>query len=66
MDDLVLRWPRPATTWFEAAPVGNGRLGAMVFGGAGRARFQVNDATVWSPRRDRRSGTGTTAGPGRC
>ncbi|WP_422771112.1 glycosyl hydrolase family 95 catalytic domain-containing protein [Plantactinospora sp. WMMC1484] len=46
--DLVLAWPEPASSWFEAAPVGNGRLGAMVFGGVHRARFQVNDATVWS------------------
>ncbi|HEX9337229.1 MAG TPA: glycoside hydrolase N-terminal domain-containing protein [Pseudonocardiaceae bacterium] len=45
---MELSWPRPATTWGEAAPVGNGRLGAMVFGGPGRARFQVNDSTVWS------------------
>ncbi|GAA4586781.1 glycoside hydrolase family 95 protein [Planotetraspora phitsanulokensis] len=49
-DDLVLAWPRPAANWFEAAPVGNGRLGAMVFGGPGRSRLQVNDSTVWSGR----------------
>lgn len=47
-DDLVLSWPRPAGEWIEAAPVGNGRLGAMVFGGPGRTRLQVNDSTVWS------------------
>ncbi|SDK00335.1 alpha-L-fucosidase 2 [Nonomuraea maritima] len=47
-DDLVLSWPRPAGSWSEAAAVGNGRLGAMVFGGVDRSRFQVNDATVWS------------------
>ncbi|GAA4255780.1 glycoside hydrolase family 95 protein [Dactylosporangium darangshiense] len=46
--DLVLAWPQPASTWFEAIPVGNGRLGAMVFGGVHRSRFQVNDSTVWS------------------
>lgn len=54
MTDLLLSWPRPATDWTEAMPVGNGRLGAMVFGGAGRTRVQVNDATVWS---------GTPGGP---
>ncbi|WIY03154.1 glycoside hydrolase N-terminal domain-containing protein [Amycolatopsis mongoliensis] len=48
MTDLLLSWPHPATDWTEAMPVGNGRLGAMVFGGAGRTRVQVNDATVWS------------------
>jgi hypothetical protein len=47
-NDLVLSWPAPAREWIEAAPVGNGRLGAMVFGGAGRTRLQVNDSTVWS------------------
>jgi alpha-L-fucosidase 2 len=52
--DLRLAWPRPAATWNEAAPVGNGRLGAMVFGGIRRARLQINDSTVWS---------GTPAGP---
>jgi len=46
--DLVLAWPEPAALWVEAAPVGNGRLGAMVFGGVERARFQLNDSTVWS------------------
>ncbi|WP_042394739.1 glycosyl hydrolase family 95 catalytic domain-containing protein [Streptacidiphilus carbonis] len=46
--DLLLSWPAPAADWNEAAPVGNGRLGAMVFGGAHRARIQINDSTVWS------------------
>ncbi len=46
--DLVLAWPDPAANWFEAAPVGNGRLGAMVFGGVTAARLQINDSTVWS------------------
>ncbi|GII30344.1 alpha/beta hydrolase [Planotetraspora mira] len=49
-DDLVLAWPRPASSWFEAAPVGNGRLGAMVFGGVRGSRLQINDSTVWSGR----------------
>ncbi|HEY2674298.1 MAG TPA: glycoside hydrolase N-terminal domain-containing protein [Rugosimonospora sp.] len=47
-DDLILAWRRPAERWDEAVPVGNGRLAAMVFGGTDRARFQINDATVWS------------------
>ncbi|HEX6452960.1 MAG TPA: glycoside hydrolase N-terminal domain-containing protein [Trebonia sp.] len=53
--DLVLSWPRAARQWVEAAPVGNGRLGAMVFGGTRRARWQINDSAVWS---------GTPDGPG--
>ena len=44
----ILWYRRPATKWVEALPVGNGRMGAMVFGGTARARWQVNDATVWS------------------
>ncbi|MFG2791901.1 glycoside hydrolase N-terminal domain-containing protein [Streptomyces sp. NPDC048419] len=52
--DLVLKWPAPAATWTEAAPVGNGRMGAMVFGGPHRARIQINDSTVW---------TGSPGGP---
>ena len=47
-NDLVLSWPGAARQWVEAAPVGNGRLGAMVFGGTRRARWQINDSAVWS------------------
>ncbi|WP_245848794.1 glycosyl hydrolase family 95 catalytic domain-containing protein [Lentzea kentuckyensis] len=54
---MRLHWPAAAGEWTEALPVGNGRLGGMVFGGAGRSRVQVNDATVWS---------GTAAGPARA
>jgi len=46
-DTLKLAWARPADDWIEAIPIGNGRIGAMLFGGE-RARYQVNDATVWS------------------
>ncbi|MFI6094434.1 glycosyl hydrolase family 95 catalytic domain-containing protein [Lentzea sp. NPDC051213] len=52
---MKLHWPEApekVTEWTEALPVGNGRLGAMVFGGAGRSRVQVNDATVWSGTAD--------------
>jgi len=41
-------WRRePAAAWTEALPVGNGRLGAMVFGGVERERLQFNEDTVW-------------------
>jgi alpha-L-fucosidase 2 len=43
-----LWYRRPASRWVEALPVGNGRLGAMVFGGIGAERLQVNDDTLWS------------------
>jgi len=46
--DLTLRYDHPAAQWIEALPVGNGRLGAMVFGGVFNERLQINDSTVWS------------------
>lgn len=39
---------KPATKWEEALPVGNGRLGAMVFGKTGQERIQLNEDTYWS------------------
>ena len=42
----------PAKVWSEAYPVGNGRFGAMVFGGVREERLQLNDVTVWSGGRD--------------
>lgn len=52
-DDLVLWYTRPATQWVEALPIGNGRLGAMIFGGVHVERLQLNEDTLWSggPRR---------------
>jgi alpha-L-fucosidase 2 len=47
-DDLVMWYDRPAEEWREALPVGNGRLGAMVFGRATPERIQLNEDTVWS------------------
>ena len=38
----------PAAKWDEALPVGNGRLGAMVFGGVEEERLQLNEDTYWS------------------
>ncbi|MEQ8848934.1 glycoside hydrolase family 95 protein [Botrimarina sp.] len=43
-----LRYDRPAEQWVEALPVGNGRMGAMVFGGVGRERLQFNEQNVWT------------------
>src|SRR5215213_3173746 len=45
---LTLWYRRPAAQWVEALPVGNGRLGAMVFGGIERERLQLNEDTLWS------------------
>ncbi len=38
----------PATQWVEALPLGNGRMGAMVYGGTARERIQFNEATIWT------------------
>ena len=45
---LVLRYDRPAEKWEEALPIGNGRLGGMVFGGTHQERIQLNEDTFWS------------------
>ena len=42
-----IRFDSPAQEWNEALPIGNGRLGAMIFGGAGRERVQMNADSVW-------------------
>ena len=39
---------QPARAWHEALPLGNGRLGAMVFGGVAEERIQLNEDTLWS------------------
>jgi len=47
-DSLRLWYPRPATQWVEALPLGNGRLGAMVWGGGKHERIQVNEDTLYA------------------
>ena len=44
----TLWYASPAGQWVEALPVGNGRLGAMVFGGIARERIQFNESTLWA------------------
>jgi len=44
----VLWYSRPAGNWVEALPIGNGRLGAMVFGQTENERIQLNEDTLWS------------------
>ncbi len=45
---LHLWYTRPAEQWIEALPLGNGRLGAMVFGGVARERLQLNEDTLYA------------------
>lgn len=46
--DLKLKYTQPAVEWTEALPIGNGRLGAMVFGRVEEELVQLNEATLWS------------------
>jgi alpha-L-fucosidase 2 len=43
-----LRYLQPAVSWNEALPLGNGRLGAMVFGRVAQERLQLNEDTLWA------------------
>jgi alpha-L-fucosidase 2 len=47
-EDLTLWYTQPAKQWVEALPIGNGRLGAMVFGGIDKERIQFNEDTLWA------------------
>ena len=42
-----LFYDKPAAQWTEAVPLGNGRIGAMVFGGIADERIQINEDTLW-------------------
>jgi alpha-L-fucosidase 2 len=46
--NLRLWYRQPAERWNQALPVGNGRLGAMVFGRTDHETIQLNEETVWS------------------
>ncbi|PRD53740.1 glycoside hydrolase family 95 protein [Sphingobacterium gobiense] len=45
---LKLKYDKPATEWNEALPIGNGRLGAMIFGGPDKEQIQLNEETIWA------------------
>jgi alpha-L-fucosidase 2 len=46
--NLELWYEQPATRWVEALPLGNGRLGTMVFGGTTNEHLQFNESTLWT------------------
>jgi alpha-L-fucosidase 2 len=46
--DATLWYSKPAAKWTDALPLGNGRLGAMVFGGTGSERIQLNEESLWA------------------
>src|ERR1044072_4793189 len=47
-ESLVLWYDKPASEWTEALPVGNGRLGAMIFGGPASEQLQLNEDTLYA------------------
>jgi alpha-L-fucosidase 2 len=47
-EGLKLWYEKPASKWEEALPVGNGRLGAMIYGGTSEDHIQFNEETLWT------------------
>jgi alpha-L-fucosidase 2 len=47
MTEMVMKYDRAAETWNDAVPLGNGRLGAMVYGYTGSERIQLNEDSLW-------------------
>jgi alpha-L-fucosidase 2 len=45
---LTLWYKQPAQKWVEALPIGNGRLGGMIFGGITSEHLQFNENTLWT------------------
>jgi len=59
-----LHFKQPAAIWPDALPIGNGRLGAMVFGNPSLERIQLNEESIWDgERRDRNNPKAGTAVP---
>ncbi len=54
---LKLWYDKPATQWVEALPVGNGRMGAMVYGDPSSETWQLNENTVWAGQPNRNDNT---------
>lgn len=48
----TLHYRHPATTWMETLPIGNGRIGAMVYGGTTKETIALNEVTLWSGQYD--------------
>ncbi len=51
-NSLRLWYNQPASEWMESLPLGNGRLGAMIFGGIQKETIALNEITVWSGKVD--------------
>ncbi len=48
VSEAVLWYRQPAAIWSEALPVGNGRIGAMIYGGTAEEHLALNEQTIWS------------------
>jgi alpha-L-fucosidase 2 len=60
----IIWYRKPAEVWNEALPIGNGRLGGMIFGGVQSERIQLNEDTVWAgEKRDRNNPEGARGVP---
>ena len=49
---LILHYSRPAQYFEESLPIGNGQLGALVYGGVTEERLSLNDITLWTGEPD--------------
>jgi len=63
--DLMLWYEEPASKWEEALPIGNGRIGAMIYGGIAEEHIQFNEETLWTGRPHDYSNNGASAYLGR-
>jgi len=61
--ELSLWYNEPAESWVEALPIGNGRLGAMVFGGTDVERIQLNEESLWCRKGKYENADGSIAIP---
>ena len=51
-DTMKLWYDKPADEWMKSLPLGNGRLGAMVYGGVETETIGLNESTMWSGEYD--------------
>ena len=61
--DMTLWYDKPAKDWMkEALPIGNGRIGAMIFGGTAEERIQFNEDSLWTGDENPSGGYGSMGG----
>ena len=58
---MELWYKKPAQTWTEALPVGNGRLGGMIYGDFRHENIQLNEESVWAGTKMNNNNSGATA-----